>query len=147
MFAKNTSIHAGTKYTPSELLFRFNPEILSSLKQKTPLYNYDNYVQILRFKLNEAYQAAKENSQKFKERSKGYYDENINEKIFKIGDLVRIKNPAKEGKLDFNWFKPFEVININSDVNATLKIGNKSVRIHNNRLKMKKIKNNIIKNS
>ena len=73
-----------------------------------------------------------------KKRSKEYYDEKINEKIFKIGDFVRIKNPAKKGKLDFNWSKPFEVINVNSDVNTTLKIGNKSVRIHNNRLKMAK---------
>ena len=125
MFAKNTSIHAGTKYTLSELLIGFNPEIPSSLKQKTPLYNYDNYVQILRFKLHEAYQAVKENLQKSKERSKEYYDEKINEKIFKIWDFVRIKNPAKKGKLDFNWSKPFEVINVNIDVNTTLKIGNK----------------------
>ena len=96
LFAKNTSIHAVTKYTPSELLFDFNPEIPPFLKQKTPIYNYDNYVQILRYKLHEAYEAVRENLK----RSKEYSYEKVNEKVFKIGDLVRIKNSAKKGNLD-----------------------------------------------
>ena len=135
MFARNSAIHASTKYTPMELLYGFNPEIPNSIKHSTPLYNYDNYAGILKYKLQESYQAARANLVQSKLVARDVYNRSIRENIYKVGDYVRLRNEAKKGKLDWNWSKPYEVIGINSDVNVTIKIGNKKVRIHNNRLK------------
>lgn len=137
MFVRNTAVHSSTKFTPTELLFGFNPKIPNSIKTKTePLYNYEDYSKILKFKLQEAYGVARENLISGKHKSKEHYDRTSREECFEVGDWVRIKNPAKKGKLDFNWSEPYKITKINSDNNVTLKMGKKSVRIHNNRLKL-----------
>ena len=85
--------------------------------------------------MQESYQAARANLVQSKLVARDVYNRSIRENIYKVGDYVRLRNEAKKGKLDWNWSKPYEVIEINSDVNVTIKIGNKKVRIHNNRLK------------
>lgn len=137
MFVKNTSIHSSTKFTPTELLMGFNPKIPTSFKLKPePVYNYENYAKIIKYKLQEAYKVSRENVLAAKHRAKEYYDKSCRERNFKIGDFIRIKNPAKKGKLDFNWSEPYKIIEVNSNNNVTVKIGNKNVRLHNNRIKL-----------
>lgn len=136
MFVKNTSVHASTKFTPTELLMGFVPRIPTSIKQKPqPIYNYDDYSRVMKFKLQEAHEIARENLIGSKYKAKEYYDKKCNEKTFKLGDMVRVRNEAKKGKLDWNWSEPAEIVEINSDNNVTVRLGRKTMRIHNNRLK------------
>lgn len=110
-----------------------------SLKiRPSPVYNYDDYSKVLKFKLQEAHRIARENLLAAKHKSKENFDKKVNDQTFKVGDFVRVKNKRKKGKLDMLWSEPFEVVKINSNNNVTIKKGNKMTRIHNNLLKLSK---------
>lgn len=67
------------------------------------------------------------------------YDKNIRNENFNIGDLVYLQNEQKglnkSEKLCPNYIGPFEIIEINSPVNCTIKQNRKRVKVHTNRLK------------
>lgn len=143
IFTYNTTPHTATKYTPYELLYGFKPEIPTSLQRSPEVYyNYDNYTYDLKNKLQNGYKIARENLLKAKEISKNYYDRNTKVVDFAVGDEVLLEKKNKSSpkgvkgkKLGSLYDGPFDVVSIVSPENTEIKIGNKLVVVHNNRIK------------
>lgn len=144
IFTYNTTPHTATKYSPYELLYGFKPEIPTSL-QKSPevYYNYDNYSHDLKNKLQNGYKIARENLLIAKEISKNYYDRKTKVVDFDVGNLVLLEKKNKSSpkgvkgkKLGSLYDGPFEIVSIVSPENTEIKIGNKLVIVHNNRIKL-----------
>jgi len=74
-----------------------------------------------------------------KERSKEYYDRNINTPLFTVGDKVLLHakkiRRGRSAKLSPPFIGPYETIDVD-DVNITLKLPkNRTLKFHANRLK------------
>lgn len=72
-------------------------------------YNYDNYAEMTRRELHDAWYLAKERLMDRKAYNKTQYDKKTNPVDVQPGDLVLIRNQAKKGKHDMVWLGPFEV--------------------------------------
>lgn len=137
MFVYNTTPHSSTNYTPHELLYGFPAEIPNNLKSSpTVCYNYDNYANELKARLQHSYKIAKDIAMVNKEKSKLYYDKNSVAKTFQVGDKVLLRTRVRDNKLSPLWSGPYEIMEINSPENSTLRINNKEKRVHNNDLKL-----------
>ena len=136
MFVYNTTPHSSTNYTPHELLYGFPADIPTGLKQEPGIsYNYDNYANELKARLQHGYTIAREIIKTRKEKNKQYYDKNTKTKQFNLGEKVLLKNYTRKNKFQPLWTGPYEIIKINSPENTTIKINNKNKTIHNNNLK------------
>lgn len=139
MFTLNSTRNEATGYTPFELLFGHEVFIPTSLKNKPePVYNYDNYLFELKYKLQKAHQFAHENQIKVKEARKQIFDKKIKVDKFNVGDLVLLINSTQKGegrKLQPLYIGPFKIIEIVSEVNCKIAIKNRHIVVHNNRLK------------
>lgn len=135
--AYNNTPHSSTGFAPMELLFGFVSEVPTNLKRKPqPLYNCDQYVSELRYKLQKSFNLAKENLLKTKENSKVYYDKKISPYYFKINDKVLIKNESRTSKLSPIWKGPYEIVEVYDDLNVSINERGKIKRVHVNRLKL-----------
>ena len=99
-FMCNSTLHSVTCYSPYELLFGRKCNLHGELEQKIQtLYNYDDIVKIIMYKLQESHHIAQKNLIKFKEkqskRQNGVFHENINE-----NDLILLKKENRKNKLD-----------------------------------------------
>ena len=75
MFVYNSTPHSSTKFSPFKLLYDYEPTLPSSIQRTPdPLYNYEDYSQELRARLQSSYTIARENLVKQKQNSKTYYD-------------------------------------------------------------------------
>ena len=76
---------------------------------------------------------------KHKISSKSFYDKNENIKHFKVGDMVLMHNDSSKigtsKKFNCKWLGPYEIYSIDSNVNCTILVKNKKLKIHFNRLK------------
>lgn len=136
MFCYNSTPHTVTQFMPFELLFGHKPQIPSSfLKSPEPLYTYDDYAKELKYRMQKSNEIAKENINKSKEKSKLHYDQHIKSVKFSVGDSVLLRDESKKGKLSPPWLGPFIVVEVLSDENTRIKIGNTVKTVHNNRLK------------
>lgn len=139
IFTFNTTPHTNTGYTPHELVYGTRIKLPISLKNKPQaVYNYDNYVFELKYLLQKTHEIARANQIQNKEKSKQQYDKKINEKTFKIGDKVLMKNLNIQGqgrKLNQIYNGPYEVIGIPSNTNTEINIRGKNKIYHNNILK------------
>lgn len=140
MFTYNSHVHASTKFTPFELLFGYKPVIPSSISSSPEFrYTYDSYCDQLKYRLNKSHDIAKENLINSKNKSKENYDNKIQNPEYKVNDSVFLENnQSKVGqskKLTANYKGPYKISKIHNNQNATIKIKNKFVRVHFNRLK------------
>lgn len=140
MFTYNTTPHTVTNYTPFELMYGYQAEIPTALKNPPkPTYTYDDYAKELREKLRATNQVAKSKIKEDKQKAKEYYDKSSKLIKYKIGDKVLLHDETvrrgRSKKLDSKWIGPYEIIEKHSDVNYTIKKGRKTVRIHINRIK------------
>lgn len=134
-FMYNTTPHSSSRYTPYELVFGKQPIIPSSVKKApAPLYNYDDFSQELRFRLQNSWRKAIDNLKRSKEISKLSYDRTAKQRSFAVGDQVLYRNQTRKGKLDQLWYGPF-IITSTDNVNSTIIIKNKEKVVHNNDLK------------
>lgn len=132
----NTTPHSSSKYTPYELVFGKKAILPLTIKQfPTPLYNYDDFSQELRFRLQNTWRQANNNLKQSKEISKILYDRTAKPRSFSIGDQVLYRNQTRQGKLDQLWHGPFTLTST-KDVNSTIVINNKEKTVHNNDLKL-----------
>lgn len=139
-FTFNTTPHTSTKFSPFELLYGRKAKLPTSItKSPEVIYNYDDYTNELKARMQHSHEIARKNLLSSKEKSKEYYDKNIKQLKLKVGDKVLLRNEEKKAgktkKLQSLYKGPYEVITIDSDVNCTIKINKKLIKVHMNRLK------------
>lgn len=140
VYVFNTTPHTATKYSPYELLYGFKPQLPCVLKNKPQVvYNYDNYLFEIRYKMQRAHELAREHQIRAKEKSKENFDKKAEAIQFKMGQLVLMENVSSMGmgrKLKSLFVGPYEVVGIPSRTNTTIMIKGKPRTYHNNLLKM-----------
>lgn len=112
VFCYNTSPHGAfnNKFTPFELVFarkcNFPYDLLTKIQ---PLYNFDNYVKVMKQTLQVAYDKARKLIDRMKENNKRYFDKKLNPLELKINDKVLVrKGPYK--KHEGMYAGPFVVV-------------------------------------
>lgn len=109
VFSYNHTVHSTTEYTPHHLLYGYDITMPSQITKNVPVYNYDNYVEVVRGELHDALQLAKERLMKRKEQNKNIFDRRANTKNIEPGDFVLIKNHNRKSKLDPIWLGPVDI--------------------------------------
>lgn len=136
-YCYNTSKHSAfnNKYSPYELIFGKNPREFHEIMQNEiqPIYNIDNYVIELKFKLQIAHNQAKTFVEKNKIISKKFYDRKTNVLDTKIGDTVKIKiEPRNKHKQLYEG--PYTVKSIEGENITYSDKNNKIQTVHKNRV-------------
>lgn len=137
-YAHNITENRTTGMAPMELVFGFKPEMPSKLnnqryKDRSP--TYDDYKSQLRNRLQMAWQEAKERAIKEKAIAKRYYDRNVREEEYHIGDWVLLHLENRPNKLCGKYEGPFEVVMVHDNHNITIVVKGKLKRVHVNRVK------------
>lgn len=145
LFTYNATKHCTTKMSPHYLLYGFEVEIPTNLKHSpTPIYNYEDYVLVLKNRLRSAHTIARENIILKKEKNKKLYDKTHNTvDKFKIGDSVIIVNERKKHKFDNVYKGPYKIIEIPSKENCLINIDGQPKLLHKNKLKIANINQSI----
>lgn len=135
VFSHNTIRHGATKFTPFELMFGREPIFPAVITRKPqPIYNYDDYISELRYKLQSSATQARANMIQAKEMNKVYYDRKTKERTFEIGDLVLVRNPSSD-KTEELFQGPYEIEARTSDSTYKVKLGRKRKKVNIKRLK------------
>lgn len=133
-FAFNNTVHSETKYTPFELVFGKTCKLPTSLlNNNQPIYNFDDYNHELRFRLKSALDDARTNLIESKNKRKCRLDKNCKEINFKFNDKVLLKSETNN-KLEAIYKGPYKVIKDEAP-NIIIKINNKLITVHKNRVK------------
>lgn len=102
----------------------FKLDLPTNLKKKPdPVYNYEDYLSELRYKLQTAHTLARESIIHSKHVNKQTYDKKTTPKTYIVGDKVLITNEDRKTKLHNPFIGPYEVTEIISDVNIKIKKG------------------------
>lgn len=138
LFVYNTTKHTSTRFSPHYLVYGFEAEIPINLKHDpNPIYNYEDYAAILKNRLRTAHEFAKENILKSKMNSKRLYDRTHNNPVgFAAGDKVLVYNEVKKHKFGALYSGPYEIVDVPSEHNCLIKIGNKTKLLHKDKLKL-----------
>lgn len=136
MFCYNTTPHSSSGYMPFELVFGGKPRLPSSLKEDpSPIYNYDNYLYQLKYRLQTSAFQARKNLLDHKQHSKVYFDRNTHPLPIRAGEFVWLRNETKKNKFDSVWLGLYKVISENN-TNVTIQIGKSHKQVHKNRIKI-----------
>lgn len=140
VYTYNTTPHTSTKFSPYELLYGFRPNLPGNLKTKPQaVYNYDNFLFELRYRLQKSHTIARENQIQNKIKSKQHYDKTTFTPKFRVGDLVLMENCSLRGqgrKLQPLYIGPFNIVSTPTELNSEIQIkNNKTKMVHNNLLK------------
>lgn len=133
--------HTTTKYSPFYMMHGREMRLPTDWihEELQPDLSEDDFVNEIKRRLQIAHKKANDNIEARKEASKTYFDKKTKEKHFEIGDLVLLHCPevrrGRTRKLDMPWIGPYTVVSIESDVNITIKKGNKEQTVHKNRIK------------
>lgn len=138
VFAYNNTINSSTGYSPHELIFGYKIKLPDKIiNNSNPIYNYENYRDNLRHTLSTYWKIAKANIDARKHKNKEYRDANCNPISLSIGDEVLVRKPYKNHKFATPYDGPYTVEEICSPVTVKIKKGNKSIKIHTDKLKKK----------
>lgn len=141
-FSYNNTMHTATGYSPHMLVFGFEIELPSSVKNSRINYNYDSYKSELLNELKKSQQRAKEMIEKSRQENKKQYEnkQKCAKLSLKRNDLVLMSQHKKNGKFDTCYSGPFRVEEIVSPAITKIRKGKNSVIIHNDHLKLSKAK-------
>lgn len=117
-------------------MFGFDVKIPDSVKNARIDYNYDSYKHELIEKLKDAHERTRALIQERKAEAKRRYDgrSDCKQLSLKRNDLVLRKVENKKNKFDLVYNGPFRVEKIISDAVTQIKVGRKSVIVHNDKL-------------
>lgn len=135
-FAYNTTVHTTTNKTPFELVFGRMctlPTNICDIKIIDPIYDFDNYSKLLKFKLQTSQKEVREKLIKEKLKRNENHNKNASNKIYNQGDLVLLKN-ENGSKMDNIYIGPYRVVN-DEGPNVKIEIGNKHEIVHKGRIK------------
>lgn len=133
-FMYNTTVHTETHYTPFELVFGKTCVLPSNLINRIePIYNFEDYPKELKYRLQTACYDARNNLLASKHKRKELYDRNSKVIKFLVGDKVLLRNTSLS-KSDPIFKGPYVVVE-DTDPNVRIKIDNKVVEVHKNRVK------------
>lgn len=74
IFSYNQTQHSTTNFSPHQLVFCYEIRMPDQLLRKAPVYNFDNYVDVMRKELTDAWELAKERLHERKVTNKDNYD-------------------------------------------------------------------------
>lgn len=138
-FSYNNTVHSATGFAPHTLVFGYEVELPTTIKNSRPDYNYESYRRELLMQLKNAQKRAREMIEKRKTENKAQYDKKTTGDLqLSKNDLVLLYNDVKKHKFDNNYTGPFRVEEIISRSVTKIKKGNKSVIVHNDKLKKAK---------
>lgn len=133
-FSYNNTVHTITRYTPYELIFGKTCRLpLNICHGIDPLYNFNSYPLELKYRLQQAWNDAKNNLIASKVDRKISYDRNTSNVNYEVGDLILLKNNPTS-KLDELYKGPYEVIQVKTP-NIVIREENKLVEVHKDRIK------------
>lgn len=127
----NNTPHSTTLISPHELVFGFsNPVPTRITNNPTPIYNYDNYAEELRARLQHAHKLAKERCDKAKKKHELDWNQSTRPITLQIGDTVFTRNKSKNHKFDHEFEGPFTVIEKISPTSVKIKKGRRTPIVH-----------------
>lgn len=132
-FAYNITVHASTGFAPFHLLYGREVSLPDAITQKKPIYNYDNFVDVLTRELHDAWALAREKLHTVKVKNKEYYDRKMHDPKLEVGDLVYVTNEVKKHKWDSPKLGPYEITEIPSDQYVVINIDGKPKKVHKNK--------------
>lgn len=143
MLNYNTCIQESTKHTPYEVVFGKLARLPSNtpLREGDMLPTYKGYVIDLVTRLTGIQKLAYENLLKSKHRSKKYYDQKLNPKVFKPGDYVYLLSGPKPGKFGDHYTGPHRILEILPKYHVKILFHNKPKIVNSNRLRISFIHN------
>jgi hypothetical protein len=138
-YVYNTTVHNSTMFTPFELVYGFQSEVPSALREPpTVLYNYDDYVLELKSRLQSSHEVAREKLLSNKEKSKVYYDKQSETPDVQVGQKVLIYDETvrrgRSKKLSPQYIGPYEVLAVEG-VNVVIRKGRATQKVHVNRVR------------
>nr|CAH7715334.1 unnamed protein product [Callosobruchus chinensis] len=134
-FAFNTTVHTENKYTPFELVFGKTCTLPSNLEsQVDPCYNFDNYPNELKYRLQTACNDSRNNLILSKQHRKEKADQHRCSSYYSLGEKVLGHNSGSESKLEPIFKGPYIVLE-DRDPNVILDVNGKQVEVHKNRIK------------
>lgn len=137
-FVYNNSVHTETRYTPHELVFGKLGSLPSNVisNRVEPIYNVDDYPKELKYRLQVAWNDAKQNLIQSKiTRKEKFNDKLKNIGKYRIGSKVLVKNETITNKIGDEIFKgPYTVLE-DKGPNVTIDLGNKRIEVHKNRIR------------
>lgn len=136
-FSYNSTVHSSLGYCPYELVFGHlpnTPSVLDYSSKIDPIYNVDEYAKSLKYKLQIAQKHARNTLVNTKITRCEKVNSNRKIRQFLPGDLVYLK---KEGgtKLENIFEGPYKILELDDKNNVKLKIKNKEILVHKNRIK------------
>lgn len=139
IFSYNNTVHSSTGFTPHMLVFGFDVKIPDSVRHARVDYNYDSYRHELIEKLKDAHERTRAMIQQRKIENKNRYDGQIHKTLeLKRNDLVMRKVENKKNKFDAAYSGPYRVEKSITEAITQIKVGRKSVIVHNDKLKKAK---------
>lgn len=132
-FAYNITVQSSTGFSPFHLLYGREITLPDAITQKKPIYNYDNYVDVLLRELHDAWALAGEKLHSVKLKNKEYYDRKLYDPELKVGDYVYLVNEVKKHKWDSPKHGPYEIKQIPSEQYVIVDVDGNEKKIHKNK--------------
>lgn len=137
MFTFNNTVSSTTGFSPHTLVFGYDIELPTGVTSGRMTYNYDSYKYELQSQLRSVQEIARRMIMDRKHSNKTQYDKrNARPLILKRNDLVLQKNEVKKSKFDSPYLGPYRVEQIVSPAITKIRKKNKSVIVHNDKLKL-----------
>jgi hypothetical protein len=119
-------------------LFGRRCNITGELEQEVqPVYNYDDIVKIIKYRMQESHHIAQRNLMRFKEQQRVKTRSKEFNRDIKVNDLILLKKEQRKHKLDSVWDGPYEVKELKYPNLVIQRIGKrKRENVHMNQVKI-----------
>lgn len=139
--AYNSQTHESTGYSPYELVFGRKMEMPMeadlAITDETEIF--DNHIEALREKLQEAYEVTARRKTLARGRNERQYNAKAKAVEYQAGQLVWLHVPSigrhRVKKLSKLWKGPYQIVRVISPQNVVIRIRKREVVVHVNRIK------------